>query len=90
MAGGDDLGLAELGSATLGAAGAVLMSRHHAKSRDICRFGAELEPSPTAQWPNRPPLCSPCGSFLADETATFWVDCVDSVSTVITAESELD
>ena len=74
MAGGDDLGLAELGTATLGAAGAVLTSRHHDQSRDICRFGAELEPSP----------------FLADETATFWVDCVDSVSTVITAESELD
>ena len=48
MAGGDDLGLAELGTATLGAAGAVLTSRHHDQSRDICRFGAALEPSPTA------------------------------------------
>ena len=64
MAGGDDPGLAELGSATLGAAGAVLMSRHHAKSRDICRFGAELEPSPTAQ---SAPL-DPC----AHRVAAFW------------------
>ena len=55
-------------------------------SRYISRFGAALEPSPTAP---SALLVPPCGSFLAGESAILMADCVVSAYPIIIAESEL-
>ena len=55
-------------------------------SRDISRFGAAIEPSPTAP---SALLVPPCGSFLAGKSAVLMADCVVSAYPVIIAESEL-
>ena len=55
-------------------------------SRYISRFGAALEPSPTAPSALLVPLC---GSFSAGESAVLMADCVVSAFPVIIAESEL-